>query len=470
MSKIKISDFTVCEAAACLGCDRLTSEMILPVLENLDGLGLSAIEAWGGASFEHCITTMYEDPWERLRKIKSVLKATPLQMYFAGQNALGKKNFPDDTVEFFVHKAVANGVSILRISDPLNDTRNLETAIRAAKQAGVRVIAGICYAPGSTFNNDIFVMYAKQLERMGAHAISIQDDSGALLPYNAYQLVKALKTALAPTTEVHLHTHSCTGMSMQTVLKAAEAGVDVIDAALSPFSMGMSLPSAEAIVTAFADTPYATELSLENYYKAGKRAAMIRDSLILDKHFSPEMLMTDIENATYQIPGELMKSFHDNLRDARIENRKADVLEEILTIRAELGNVPLLSPVAEIIIAQAIFNVLSVQNNDPRFSMLTREFKALVHGEYGRTPNDIKTEFRNKICGASDFITHRPADRMEPLIERLREHIAPYTEAEEDVLTFALFGEKALDFFEIRKINKYKLDANADYKNKIHSV
>lgn len=470
MSKIKINDFTVCEGASCLGCENLTTEMLLPILERLDGLGLSAIEAWGGASFEHCIATTYEDPWERLKKIGATLKKTPLQIYFAGQNVLGKQNFPDDTVEFFIRKAVAAGVSIIRIADPLNDTRNLETSLRVARQLGIRVIAGICYAPSAAFNNDIFVMYAKQLERMGAHAISIQDDSGALRPYEAYQLVKALRAALSPETEIQLHTHDCTGMSMQTVLKAAEAGVDVVDTALSPFSMGMSLPSAEAIVTAFADTPYSTELSVEDYRKAGERAAMIRDSLLRDGHFSLEMLMTDSANTVYQIPGGMMKSLIDNLTDARIENKRLEVFEEALTIRAEIGNVPLLSPVADIIAAQAIFNVLSRTNDQPRYSMLTREFKALVHGEYGRTPTDIKPEFRNKICGSVDGMIHRPADRMDPLIEKLRESIAPYTEAEEDVLTFAMFGQKALDFFEVRKIHKYKLDANADFQNKIHAI
>ena len=466
MAKIKITDSTFCDAASTLVGGRLKNDMILPIIEQLDGIGLAAVEAFGGATFEACLTSVFEDPWKRLKLIREKLKKTPLQMSFYGQNALGNKNFPDDTVEYFVKRAIDNGVDRLRVTDPLNDLRNIESTLRAVSRTNAKVIAGIAYTPGSCFNSDVFILYAKQLEAMGASEISIQDDAGALRPYDAYQLVKSLKGALLPSTPIHLHTHCKAGMGMSTALKAAEAGIDSIDAALAPFAMGASLPSAEALVAIFDRTPYSTDLDPDSFLAANEKMSLLR-AYCDNNHMIPtETMTTDMQNIKHLIPGNLTVFLADILRDAKIENRYNDVATEIARIREECGNPPLLTPVGEIIIAQAVLNTIE----DKRYAMLTREFKALVRGEYGRTPIEISPSFRNAITGSTEGIDYRPADRMEPLIEKLRESIAPYTEHEDDILTYAIFRKKALDFFEARRIKIYGHDENADYENKVHVV
>ncbi len=466
MAKVRLTDSTFCAGAAALAVDSIRNDMLLPVLQQLDGIGLNAIEAFGGTMFESCVSTVFEDPWERLRLTRSALKKTPLQMDFYGQNALGYKNFPDDTVEYFIKKAIDNGVDIISATDPLNDMRNLESTLRAAARGNVKVIAGIACMPDASMTSDVFVLYAKQLEEMGASAVSVRDYAGTLRPYDAYQLIKALKGALSPSTEVHLRTFCLSGIGMLTALKAAEAGVDVIDTALSPFAMGASLPATEALVATFDGTPYTTDLPLEAFGKAVEKLTAIRLYLEKEHKISPRTQMTDSENFRHMLPANLASSFDANLKNARIENRRAEVCAEIEKIRSETGMPPLLSPIADILVAQAILNVLS----DKRYTTLTREFRALVHGEYGRTPADIAPTFRNSICGTPTGIDFRPADHMEPLIEKIRDKVAPYAEQEEDVLTYAMFDKRATDFFEARKIRKYNLDKYADFQNKIHNI
>ncbi len=466
MSKIKITDSTFCDAASTLVGGRLKNDMILPIIEQLDNVGLAAVEAFGNATFEACLTSVFEDPWMRLKLIREALKKTPLQISFYGQNALGNKNLPDDTVEYFVKRVIEHGVDRLRVTDPLNDLRNIESTLRAASRTNAKVIAGIAYTPGSCFNSDAFILYAKQLEEMGAHEISIQDDAGALRPYDAYQLIKSLKGALLPTTPIHLHTHCKAGMAMCTVLKAAEAGIDGIDAALAPFAMGASLPSAEALVEIFDRTPYSTDLSPERFLAANEKMTVLRAYCDKNQLISPETAITDVQNVNHLIPGNLTVFLAEALRDAKIENRYNEVAAEITRIREECGSPPLLTPVGEIIIAQAILNTIG----EKRYGMLTHEFKALVHGEYGRTPIEIAPSFRNAITGSTEGIDYRPADRLPPLIEKLRESIAPYTEHVDDILTYAMFRKKAIDFFEARKFKLYGLDAEADYQNKVHVV
>ncbi len=463
MSKIKFCDSTLCDGAASLVGGGLKNEMILPLLDLLDDRGLSAVEAWGGSTFESCISAVYEDPWERLRLIRNHLKKTPLQIAFYGQNALGRRNFPDDTVEYFVRKVIDTGVDIIRATDPLNDLRNLEATLHAASRTNTKVITGIAYAPGPASNNDVFVLYAKQLEEMGAYAISIQDDAGSLSPYDAYQLIKALKGALSPATPIYLHTHCCTGMGIATALKAAEAGIDGIDTALSPFAGGPSLPSLEAMIEMLNKTPYSSDLIVDAFRAATLKAAGIRS--LVDRTAS-SAFFPDVRNRTAQIPGGSLLSLSESLRDAKIENRREDVLKEIAQIREEAGHLPLLPPVSDIIIAQAILNTLS----DRRYEMLSREFKALIGGEYGRTPSDVSPAFRNMITGSIELPDYRPADHMEPMVEKLREAVAPYMEQDEDLLTYAMFGQKALSFFEARKIQKYSLDPDADFQNKLHNA
>ena len=466
MAKVQISDLTFSRATSIISGGHMTTDHMLPILTELDEVGLSSIEVISPASFANAVTTAFEDPWERMRRMRAVLKKTPMQIGFCGQNAMGRRNFPDDTVEYFLQKAFDNGVDIIRAADPLNDTRNLETTLRTAALAEKKVIAGVVYTGGEMLKNGVFTLYAKQLEEMGASAISILDPAGILRPYDAYQLVKSLKSTCMPETAVHLHTYCRTGMGSMTALKAAEAGVDTIYAALSPFAMGASLPSLETLIATFTETPYATELPTEHLKTAAQQArhlyAMLRNSGFI----LPETGEIYPENLSSLIPSGLSGFLTHLLKDAKIQNRFTDLNAEIAKIRAEVGSIPLLSPVAEIVLVQAVYNLLS----DNRYQTLTQEFKSLVNGAYGRTPSDIQSVFRNKICGSPTGIDYRPADRLEPEISRLREEIATYSETEEDVLTYAMLGEKAKEFFEIRKVQKYRLDTNADFVNKVHSV
>ncbi len=466
MAKIQLSDLTFSEAAAITAGGHITADAFLPILSELDELGLASVEAFSPASFQKSVTTAFEDPWERLRRMRNTLKKTPLRISIGGQNICGDRNFPDDTVEYFIQKAADNGVDIIRTYDPLNDTRNMETALRTASLLSKKLIAGVVYTGRETSRNEVFTLYAKQLEEMGASAIEILDPAGILRPYDAYQLVKALRAGLSPETQLHLHTYCRTGMGQMTAMKAAEAGLDVIDTVLSPFALGSSLPSLETMAETFDSTPYATELPTEALRKLSLAAGHLYASLKNSHVLSSETDEIYVGNLEAMIPSALTAELTLMMRDARIQNRLPELSAEIARIRTEVGSIPLLSPVAEIVLAQAIFNLIS----EERYDTLTREFRALVNGEYGRTPSDIAPAFHNRICGTPNGITYRPADRMEPLIERIRPEIASYMETEEDVLTYAMLGKKAKEFFEIRKIQKYKLDADADFVNKIHSV
>ncbi len=466
MAKIQLSDFTFSEASSIVAGGHITGDLLLPILAELDEIGLSAVEVMSPLSFAHTVTVTYEDPWQKLRRMKATLKNTKLQLGFAGQNLCGRSNFPDDAVEYFVQKAIENGVDIFRVWDPLNDTRNMETVLRAATLSGTKVIAGVIYTGSEMLKSNVFTMYAKQLEEMGASAISILDPAGILRPYDAYQLVKSLRAALEPATAIHLHSFCRTGMAQMAAMKAAEAGVDVIDAALSPLAMGNSLPSLETLISTFEGTPYATELPTEHLGRASNLSRRLYNNLKNSGYILPEAVEIYPENIRPMIPADLAPTLFDMMRDAKITNKLPELADEIAEIRAECGHIPLSSPVAEIVLSQAVFNLLSPE----RYDTLTKEFKSLTLGEYGRSPSDIQPGFRNRIAGTPNGIDYRPADRMEPVIDRLREEIAAYMEEEEDVLTYAMLGAKAREFFETRRIQKYNLDAAADFKNKVHSV
>ena len=464
MKKVLITETVLRDAHQSLAATRMTTEEMLPILEKMDEVGYHSLEAWGGATFDACLRFLDEDPWERLRTIRSHVKNTKLQMLFRGQNILGYRHYADDVVEYFVQKSIANGIDIIRIFDALNDPRNLETAIRAAKKEGGHVQACISYTTSPVHNNESFAAYAKVLEEMGADSICIKDMAGLLKPYDAFELVKALKeTVKLP---IQLHTHYTAGLASMTVLKAIEAGVDIVDTAISPMAMGTSQPPTESLVASLAGTPYDTELDLEKLDEISRYFTGIREKYLASGLIDPKVLKVNVNALLYQVPGGMLSNLISQLKAAGKSDRLSDVLAEVPNVRRDAGYPPLVTPTSQIVGTQAVFNVL----NGERYKTVTKEFKGLVRGEYGRCPAPIDPEFRRRIIGDAEPIDCRPADLIKPEIEHLKEAVAPWSEQEEDLLSYALFEQVAVKFFEKRKAKKFGLDPNADPKNGIHSV
>ena len=443
---------------------RMSTEDMLPILDSLDEVGYYAMEVWGGATFDACLRFLNEDPWERLRVIRSHVKNSKLQMLFRGQNILGYRHYADDVVEYFVQKSIANGIDIIRIFDALNDARNLKTAINATKKEGGHVQAAISYTTGPVYNNEYYAKYAKQLEEMGADSICIKDMAGLLKPYEAYDLVKALKeTVKVP---IQLHTHYTSGLASMTLLKAIEAGVDIVDTAISPLAMGTSQPPTESLVATLQGTEYDTGLSLEKLDKPSKMVEKLREKYISEGLLDPKLLKVDVNALIYQVPGGMLSNLVSQLKNANQSDKLLEVLEEVPRVRADVGYPPLVTPSSQIVGTQAVMNVISGE----RYKMVTKEFKGLVHGDYGKTPLPISDEIRKKIIGDEKPITCRPADNLRPELDKLRSEIAQYIEQDEDVLSYALFDQVAVKFFEHRKANKYRLDEKTDYEKKITTV
>jgi oxaloacetate decarboxylase alpha subunit len=444
----------------------MTTEEMLPILAEMDKVGYHSLEAWGGATFDACMRFLNEDPWERLRKIRAEVKNTKLQMLFRGQNILGYRHYSDDVVEYFVQKSIANGIDIIRIFDALNDPRNLTTAINATKKEGGHVQAAFSYTTGPVYTMDYYSKYAKQLEEMGADSICIKDMAGLLKPYDAYELVKTLKASTS--LPIQLHTHYTAGLASMTLLKAIEAGVDVVDTAISPMAMGTSQPPTETLVATLQGTEYDTGISLDQLNKIGKHFTPLREKYLADGILNPKALKVDVNALLYQVPGGMLSNLMSQLKQAGKEDKLTEVLEEVPRVRADVGYPPLVTPSSQIVGTQAVFNVL----NGERYKTCTKEFKGVVRGEYGKTPVAIDPEFVKKILGDdAEIIDHRPADDLAPELETLRAAIpAGYLEQEEDVLSYALFEQVALKFFEYRKNQKYGVDANADAAAGVHTV
>ena len=464
MPKVKIMETVLRDSHQSLLATRMSTDDMLPILDLLDEVGYYSMEVWGGATFDACLRFLNEDPWERLRVIRSHIKNSKLQMLFRGQNILGYRHYADDVVEYFVQKSIANGIDILRIFDALNDPRNLKTAINATKKEGGHVQAAISYTTGPTYNNEYFAKYAKQLEEMGADSICIKDMAGLLKPYDAYDLVKALKSTVK--VPVQLHTHYTSGLASMTLLKAIEAGVDIVDTAMSPLAMGTSQPPTEALVATLAGTEYDTGLSLEKLDKPSKMFDALREKYLAEGLLDPKVLKVDVNALIYQVPGGMLSNLVSQLKNAGKSDKLNEVLEEVPRVRADVGYPPLVTPSSQIVGTQAVMNVISGE----RYKMVTKEFKGIVRGEYGKTPMPISDEFRKKIIGDEKPITCRPADNLKPELDRLRSEIAEYIEQDEDVLSYALFDQVAVKFFEHRKANKYGLAQNTDYEKKVTSV
>ena len=466
MAQVKITETVLRDSHQSLIATRMTTEEMLPILEKLDGIGYHSLEAWGGATFDSCMRFLNEDPWERLRKIRQQVKNTKLQMLFRGQNILGYRHYSDDVVEYFVQKSIANGIDILRIFDALNDTRNLKTAINATKKEGGHVQAAFSYTTGEVYTLDYYAKYAKELEEMGADSICIKDMAGLLKPYDAYELVKALKeTVKIP---LQLHTHYTAGLASMTLLKAIEAGVDIVDTAISPMALGTSQPPTETMVATLAGTPYDTGIDLAKLDEITKYFTPLREKYLSEGLLNPKALKVDVNALLYQVPGGMLSNLMSQLKQAGKEDKLTEVLEEVPRVRADVGYPPLVTPSSQIVGTQAVYNVILGE----RYKMATKEFKGIVKGEYGKTPVEIDPEFVKKIIGDEPRITSRPADALKPELEELRAKIPQgLIEQDEDVLSYALFEQVALKFFEYRKAKKYGLDGeNADAALGVHSV
>lgn len=465
MAKIKITETVLRDAHQSLVATRMTTEEMLPILDAMDKIGYHSLEAWGGATFDSCLRFLNEDPWERLRTIRDHMKNTKLQMLFRGQNILGYRHYPDDVVEYFVQKSIANGIDIVRIFDALNDARNLQTAIRATKKEGGHVQAAISYTTSPIHTNQFFAEYAKQLEDMGADSICIKDMSGLLKPYDCYELVKMLKSTVQ--IPIQLHTHYTSGLASMTLLKGIEAGVDIIDTAISPLAMGTSHAATEAMVATLAGTEYDTGLDLGALDELTRYFNDLREKYLASGLLDPKVLKVDVNALRYQVPGGMLSNLVSQLKQAGKSELLNEVLEEVPRVRKEAGYPPLVTPTSQIVGTQAVFNVISGE----RYKMVTKEFKGLIRGEYGKTPVEIDPEFVKKIIGDEKRITCRPADLLSPELEEIRTKHAQYIEQDEDVLSCALFEQVAVKFFEYRKAKKYGLDlTGSDPALGVHSI
>ncbi len=440
---LRITETVLRDGHQSLAATRMRTSDMLPILEQLDEIGYFSIEAWGGATFDSCLRFLGEDPWERLRTLKRHLKKTPIQMLLRGQNVLGYNHYADDVVREFVKRAVDNGVGVIRIFDALNDVRNLEVAMRAAKESGAHVQGAFVYTISPYHNIDSFVKVAKDLVQLGADSICVKDMAGLLAPYVAYDLVKTLKAEIS--IPIHLHTHYTSGMASMTYLKAAEAGVDIVDCALSPFALGTSQPATEAMVAALEGTERDTGLKKETLYPIADHFRAVKKELAENFKLNTAMEI-DTKVLTFQIPGGMLSNLLNQMKEQGMADKYPELLEEMPRVRAELGYPPLVTPTSQITGSMAAFNVML-----GRYKVIPREIKDLVRGKYGRTPAPIDPDFRKMIVGDDPIITHRPADDIQPQLDSLRGELAEkgYPNASmEDVLSYALFPEVALKFFE----------------------
>ncbi len=465
MAAVKITETILRDAHQSLIATRMSTEQMLPALEKLDKIGYYSLECWGGATYDACLRFLDEDPWDRLRTIRKHCPNTKLQMLFRGQNMLGYRHYADDVVEYLVQKSVANGIDILRIFDALNDPRNLQTAINAAKKEKAHVQAAISYTTGPVFDLEYYTKYAKQLEDTGADSICIKDMAGLLTPYLTYDLVKALKeTVKVP---IQVHSHYTSGLASMVLMKAVEAGADIIDTALSPLAMGTSHPATESMVAAFAGTKYDTGLDIEKLDDIAKHFAGLKEEYLKSGLLSTKVMGVDAKALIYQVPGGMLSNLVSQLKQAGKEDKLTEVLEEVPRVRKDCGYPPLVTPSSQIVGTQAVYNVIMGE----RYKMVTKEFKGLVRGEYGRTPLPIDEQFRKKIIGDEKPIDCRPADLIKPELDKLKEEVKPWAEQDEDVLSYAQFGQVAVKFFEKRRNKKLGLDGeHLDMNKMIHPM
>ena len=444
MTKLNITDTILRDAHQSQAATRMRIEDMIPALEKLDKLGYWSVECWGGATFDVCMRFLNEDPWERLRTIRKAMPNTKLQMLLRGQNILGYKHYADDVVDAFVKKAIENGIDVIRIFDALNDTRNMEQAMKSCKKYGGICEAAMSYTISPVHNEDYFVELAKTLEKMGADVICIKDMANLLLPYDAYSLIKKLKAAVK--CPIHLHTHNTTGTGDMTYLMAAQAGVDIVDTALSPFGNGTANPATEALVATLKGTERDTGLDLDALADVAAHFRGVADKMKADGTLDPKVLSVDTKTLIYQVPGGMLSNMLGQLKQAGKEDKYYDVLAEVPKVRKDFGYPPLVTPTSQIVGTQAVMNVIA---GEP-YKMVPKESKALLRGEYGTLPAPVNEDVRKKCIGDAEVITCRPADLIEPELEKYKAEAGELAKCEEDVLSYALFPQVASKFLETK--------------------
>lgn len=465
MAKVKITETVLRDAHQSLIATRMPSELMEPILDQMDEVGYHAVECWGGATFDACLRFLKEDPWERLRMFKRHFKNTKLQMLFRGQNILGYNHYADDVVEYFVEKSIANGIDIIRIFDCLNDIRNLETAVKACNKEGGHAQIALCYTLGDAYTLEYWENLAREVENLGADSLCIKDMAGLLLPKQATELVEALKKGTK--LPIEMHTHYTTGMASMTYLKAIEAGADIIDTASTPFAMGTSQPSTDVMVAALQGTEYDTGLELDKLIVISNYFQPYREECIKSGLLSTKVLGVDVKALKYQVPGGMLSNLISQLHQAGKDDKLQEVLEEVPRVRKDFGEPPLVTPSSQIVGTQAVMNVIAGE----RYKMVPKESYKLVAGEFGKTVKPMNPEVVEKILKGEKQMTDRPADHIAPQLKKFEEEAKEWTRQPEDVLSYALFPQVAKDFFEYRNAQSTGVALSAaDKANKAYPV
>ena len=447
MKKIEFVDTILRDAHQSLMATRMTYKDMEPALDRLDKVGYKAIECWGGATFDSCIRFLDEDPWERLRKIKSHFKNTKTQMLLRGQNLLGYKNYPDDIVEKFVELSVKNGIDIIRIFDALNDLRNIETSLKATKKAGAEAQVAICYTTSEVHTIEYFTELAVKIQEMGADSIAIKDMAGILTPPVSRDLVRSMRKVID--IPIELHTHETNGCGSMTYLKGIEEGADIIDTAISPFSGGTSQPPTETLAIVLKEAGYDVDLNLDILNELAPYFQEVKNKYLNDGTLRVKMLTVDPKGLIYQVPGGMLSNLNSQLSAAKQEHLFDKVLAEVPNVRRDMGFPPLVTPMSQMVGTQASFNVMTGK----RYKMVPNEIKDYLKGLYGKTPVEVDDAFRRSIIGDAEVITDRPANHLEPALDKYRAEVGDLARTEEDVLTYALFPQVAKDFL-AKKYNK----------------
>uniref|UniRef100_UPI00189BF302 oxaloacetate decarboxylase subunit alpha n=1 Tax=Romboutsia sp. 1001713B170207_170306_H8 TaxID=2787112 RepID=UPI00189BF302 len=441
-SKLKITETALRDGHQSLMATRLKTDEMIPILETMDKVGYYSMEVWGGATFDSCIRFLNEDPWERLRLIRKHVKNTKLQMLLRGQNLLGYRNYADDTVEKFIELSIKNGIDIIRVFDALNDVRNLEASMKAIKKYNGHCQCAISYTTSPVHTTEYYVELVKTMENMGADSICIKDMAGVLTPYNAYDLIKKLKEATDLPLE--LHTHCTGGIAEMLYMKAVEAGIDIIDTAISPLSGGTSQPPTESLAIAFAEMDRNPELNMEALLEVAEYFKPIRDKYMAEGVLDAKVLLTDPQTLKYQVPGGMLSNLLSQMKQQNAEDKYEDVLNEVPRVRKDLGYPPLVTPLSQMVGTQALFNVLTGE----RYKLVPKEIKDYVKGLYGKAPASIDEEIKKKIIGDDEVITVRPADLIAPEFEAMKKEAGELAKTDEDVLAYALFPQVAPKFLE----------------------
>jgi len=456
---MKFTETVLRDAHQSLVATRMTTDEMLPVAELLDEVGYHSMEVWGGATFDSCLRFLNEDPWMRLRKLRKVIKKTKLQMLLRGQNVLGYKHYPDDVVREFVKKSVGNGIDIIRIFDALNDARNIETAVDATIKEGAHAQAAVVYTVSPIHNTEKYIDTAKRFEQMGAHSICLKDMAGIMTPLYAFELISQIKAAV--NLPIQLHAHYTSGLASMTYLKAIEAGVDVVDCAISPLAMGSSQPPTEPMVMALRGSKYDTGYDLDLLTKIAEYFETLREKYIETGIMNHKALAVDVNNLIYQVPGGMLSNLVSQLKQQNKLDKYSEVVKEIPKVREDLGYPPLVTPTSQIVGTQAALNVILGE----RYKVVPSEVKAYIRGEYGRPPGNIKEDIKQKILGNDIPILHRPADDLPDALPKLRNEIKAYMHQEEDVLSYAIFPQVAMTFFKWREAKEYGIDSSLLIEN-----